>query len=34
MVVSSRSTYRTQDESTRISESARFGVELSIASCA
>jgi type IV pilus assembly protein PilW len=28
MVVSSRSTYRSQDESTRISESARFGVEL------
>ena len=28
MVVSSRSTYRTQDESTRLAESARFGLEL------
>ena len=29
MVVSSRGTYRTQDESTRLAESARFGLELS-----
>jgi type IV pilus assembly protein PilW len=28
MVVSSRATYRTQDEGTRIAESARFGLEL------
>ncbi len=28
MVVSSRSTYRTQDESTRLAESSRFGFEL------
>ncbi len=29
MVVTSRGTYRTQDESTRLAESARFGLELS-----
>lgn len=29
MVVSSRGTYRTQDEGTRLAESARFGLELS-----